>query len=266
MKTQVLIPKCVFINMCSLGIDNLGNNCYINAVLQVLRYLTPISKKLFTVYDSDPLVDSLIGMLYNNNSDNKIDDLHKLLAQLQLIGIDPYKQGDAHEFYLTMVDKLEKHIQPGQTISTLTCTCGHILKNIETFSSISINGDIVDGIYKYQEPEHVDAVCENCGQTGLIKQLSIVPSKVCAIHLKRFTTHNKLYYKVSLPKIITIGNKKFRLEAVCNHHGNMYGGHYTCSALTRCGWYMFNDERVEKIDGLPEKSDLPYILFYSYIE
>jgi ubiquitin C-terminal hydrolase len=252
--------------MCSLGIDNLGNNCYINAILQAFRYVQPISKKLFTVQANNPLIDSLLNMLYNSESDNQSGDLKNLLRQLQTIGIDPYCQGDAHEFYLTMMDKLESYVRAGKLVSTLTCKCGYTLKNTELFSSISINGDVVDGILKYQDPETVCAVCENCGHVGLEKQLSIHPSNLFVIHLKRFTEHEKLYYNVSLPKILTVGNKKFKLAAVCNHHGNIFGGHYTCCALTKQGWYMFNDERARKIDGLPEKSKLPYILFYNYIE
>ena len=112
----------------------------------------------------------------------------------------------------------------------------------------------------------MDAVCDKCGRVGLQKQLSICHSNICVIHLKRFTEHEKLYYNVSLPKTLTVGNKEFKLSAVCNHHGNNFGGHYTSCACTRQGWYMFNDERAKKIDGLPEKSTLPYILFYSYIE
>lgn len=249
--------------MCSLGIDNLGNNCYINAIIQAFRYLDPISKKLFTVYANDPLIDSFTNMLFNVDSANQSGDLKKLLRQLQLIGIDPYRQGDAHEFYLTMMDKLESYVKAGEMVSTLRCKCGYTLKNTESFSSISINGDVVEGIRKYQEAETVEAVCESCGRVGLEKQLTVCPSDLCVVHLKRFTESEKLYYEVSLPKNLVVGGKKFQLSAVCNHHGNIYGGHYTTCALTKRGWYMFNDERAKKIDGLPEKSDLPYILFYT---
>jgi len=248
--------------MSTLGIPNLGNNCYINAVLQVFRYLTPVARHLYNVYPGDPVLDSFLTMLYNRDSNSATADLKDFLHKVETVGVDPYSQGDAHEFYLTMMDRLEQYFPPGHTCSTLQCACGHTLRNTEPFLSISINGDIAEGIRAYQAPEQVDAVCESCGTVGLTKQLAIHPSKMCVVHLKRFDARAKLDYKVTLSDTIVVGGKTMKLVALCNHHGNLYGGHYTACASTSDGWYVFNDEVSSKIDGLPRRSRLPYLLFY----
>lgn len=241
---------------------NFGNNCYISAVLQVFRYITPVVQRLYNVYPGDPLLDSFLTMLYNRDSDSGTDDLQKFLHEVETVGVDPYSQGDAHEFYLTMMDRLEQYVKPGHTCSTLRCVCGHSLQNTEPFLSISVNGDIEEGIRAYQAPENVEAICESCGKVGLTKQLTVHPAKIFVVQLKRFNTRTKLDYLVTLSKTIVVGGKTLKLVALCNHHGNIYGGHYTACAVTRDGWYMFNDEVVNKIDGLPKQSRLPYILFY----
>uniref|UniRef100_T1J896 Ubiquitin carboxyl-terminal hydrolase n=1 Tax=Strigamia maritima TaxID=126957 RepID=T1J896_STRMM len=57
----------------------------------------------------------------------------------------------------------------------------------------------------------------------------------------------------------------YDLYAVCNHHGNMQGGHYTayCKNPTDGNWYSFDDTKVEQLQNEADVvSPHAYILFY----
>jgi ubiquitin C-terminal hydrolase len=61
---------------------------------------------------------------------------------------------------------------------------------------------------------------------------------------------------------------KYDLYAVCNHMGNVYGGHYTACVKNADGiWLHFNDQIIEKIEN-PQVvvSHLAYCLFYRKIK
>lgn len=63
---------------------------------------------------------------------------------------------------------------------------------------------------------------------------------------------------------LKIEDNLYDLYAVCNHHGNMQGGHYTayCKNPIDSRWYSFDDT---KVTPLPEASVVTadaYILFY----
>ena len=240
-----------------IGLRNYGNNCFINSVIQALRYYNPVLDKLVDVYPRDPLTSSLCDLLFQG-SDHTYSTFIKNLPD---VGVDPYSQGDAHEFYLKVMDKLEEYVDTGTTTSLLTCECGHRLENVERLACLSVNGDVAEGIQNYLAPETVSATCERCGRAEMRKVMKLDPTDVLVIHTKRFTLGDKLHYEVSLSPIVC-ANRKWKVVAVCNHYGNYSGGHYTTCALTSKGWHVFNDETVHETDNLPERSTLPYILFY----
>ncbi|XP_041942151.1 ubiquitin carboxyl-terminal hydrolase 31 [Alosa sapidissima] len=56
----------------------------------------------------------------------------------------------------------------------------------------------------------------------------------------------------------------YDLYAVCNHHGNMHGGHYTayCKNSIDGQWYCFDDTEVQPIADEDVCQQTAYILFY----
>ncbi|XP_016324212.1 ubiquitin carboxyl-terminal hydrolase 31 isoform X4 [Sinocyclocheilus anshuiensis] len=56
----------------------------------------------------------------------------------------------------------------------------------------------------------------------------------------------------------------YDLYAVCNHHGNMHGGHYTayCKNSMDGQWYCFDDSEVQPIAEEDVCQQTAYILFY----
>ena len=56
----------------------------------------------------------------------------------------------------------------------------------------------------------------------------------------------------------------YDLYGVVNHHGSLYGGHYTAYCLNFLDhkWYEFNDSRVSKMSSKEVVSVYSYVLFY----
>jgi ubiquitin C-terminal hydrolase len=56
----------------------------------------------------------------------------------------------------------------------------------------------------------------------------------------------------------------YDLYGVINHHGSLYGGHYTayCQNFLDKRWYEFNDSRVSQIGKNDVASAYSYVLFY----
>ena len=55
----------------------------------------------------------------------------------------------------------------------------------------------------------------------------------------------------------------YELYGVCNHMGNVLGGHYTATVKTKKGWYHFNDRNVTKVNEHSSIiSPMAYCLFF----
>ena len=98
---------------------------------------------------------------------------------------------------------------------------------------------------------------------------------VLIIDLKRFNKinfrKNNCYVDIPLNPIdlskYVIGYQKdsyiYELYGICNHSGNVMGGHYTANIKTENGWYHFNDRAVTKItDQSKIVSPMAYCLFF----
>ena len=239
------------------GLHNLGNTCYMNSVVQVLRYVKPVVSNLVNVIPEEDGLRHFVDLLYQGSSPN---DFSKCLKDF---GFDPIYQHDAHEFLLTMLDKLYESVKiknpfEGTSKTTLECKNGHVSTRSDPFVMLSINGDMEEGIPNMMKPEVVECKCESCDETNMTKTLDIDLSDVVCIHYKRFNLKKKLRYSVPILE----NWNGYELVGICNHYGGLHGGHYTATVKTDSGWMLINDDHITKIDGLPKFSKVPYIMVY----
>jgi ubiquitin C-terminal hydrolase len=125
-------------------------------------------------------------------------------------------------------------------------------------------------VSKFQAEENLDARidCERCKNKQKSKKRLTVKDypPLLVLHLKRFDGMRKNRSPISIKTIINVNGAKYKLFGLCNHSGTMMGGHYTATCQRKDGtWVVCNDKVVEQIQSLPDKSQVPYILFFEAI-
>ena len=273
------------------GLPNFGNTCYINSVIQCLRYSKPL---VFMLRDHkvdarandkvEVLLSSFVELLY---ADCQTRDLHtfvRTLAQVQS-QFRLLRQCDSHELFLYVVDtffekyeKVFKNPFKGSLQSTVTClSCQHTSTTCFPFISLSLEMENTENpqdlnllIQKFQSEETLEDKidCERCKTKQVSKKRLLVDGKpqLLAIHLKRFIGMRKNRSPIAIQKIISVNGQKYRLFGLCNHSGTMMGGHYTATCQRKDEtWVVCNDNVIEKIQDLPNQTRMPYILFFEAI-
>ena len=162
--------------------------------------------------------------------------------------------------------------------------CPHvsIVYNPVCYYTLPIPNDastLYDCLRKYTENEVLindnKWLCEKCNEKKNANKRLLLWStpKILIICLKRFNISRKINKHIDFPiegldlKDYCIGydknNSKYNLYGVCNHSGNLNGGHYYayCKNLNS-KWYMYNDSRVIEIDKSKVVTNNAYCLFY----
>lgn len=237
-----------------IGLPNMGNTCYINALIQCLRNLpTPLQY----IKDDTPLISNFIHML----GTYKANHLTSLITELnRLPHFRRLRQGDSHELYLHLINAIyDKHTLhksfQGRMTSILTCLkCMKQNKQETPFLSLPLNitGTVQEAIQDFTSLEVLDSfTCEHCKRTCQHSKQMVLTEMPDILVLQRLNKTGRVH-------LSTYG--KYRLKAICLHTGTFERGHYT-AACREEDWVLYDDKRIRPIE-LPETSQYPYLLFY----
>ncbi|XP_034252607.1 ubiquitin carboxyl-terminal hydrolase 15-like [Thrips palmi] len=159
------------------------------------------------------------------------------------------------------------------------------VKHESYLSMRSVGVDLKDCLSLYTSTEKLDAseawYCPKCkDHIEATKKFDLwnLP-RILVIHLKRFhfsrfrrdkidLTVNFPLHGLELKDYIVDPNydksSTYDLIGVCNHYGNLAGGHYTAYGLNKLenSWYLFDDNHVGRANESAVVSNNAYVLFY----
>jgi ubiquitin C-terminal hydrolase len=179
---ELMIKKPNFTNPC--GLNNLGNTCFLNSVLQCILHTNPLRNYISQDHMKQCKIKGIcyiceLGRLINFSNQGRNSITPSNITQ-NIKGISPHlrvgRQEDAHEFLIYFLDALEKSSKLfknasttkfisqnskddmdnlikklflGKMVSSVTCLqCKHVSKKVDNFLDISLDINNSDSLEK----------------------------------------------------------------------------------------------------------------------
>ncbi|KAL9242691.1 hypothetical protein vseg_016668 [Gypsophila vaccaria] len=208
------------------GLANLGNTCFLNAIIQCFTHSVPLVEGLQSLkHEASSHGNDEFCVLcavhqqveLSLTFSGKVVSPYNLVNNLSHISSDfrRYQQEDAHEFLQCLLDKLDSHwsehelkaeegsssrdslvnqIFGGRLLSQLRCCkCGHVSDSYEPVNNLSLEiedvGDLESAFKSFTKVENLeDFTCGGCNEKVVVEKQLLVDQgpSVAALHLKRF--------------------------------------------------------------------------------
>ncbi|OLL22067.1 putative ubiquitin carboxyl-terminal hydrolase 16 [Neolecta irregularis DAH-3] len=214
----------------SPGLQNSGNTCYMNSVLQSLLHTPPMVEYLLSgVHDEECRANLCVVCAMKFHGKRVYSGGRKasflptdILQHLKVIAkhFKSYRQEDAHEFLRLLIDAMQNSLlhnyknldHPAQQTTAIhrmfggyikqivTClTCLYKSETIQTVLDLSLDvegSDINDSLSAFTNPEKlardVKFKCEKCTKLVEVQKHTQIHTapQILTLHLKRFTAHS----------------------------------------------------------------------------
>ena len=276
------------------GLINFGNTCYLNVIIQALRYTPEFFEIIKKNVDKNNhnLLYRFFKILEQMNSSNITVKPTNLLETIKKYYSDYniLQQQDTQEFLLKIINSINDDIKnndinnlfQNKLLIQFKCNnCHQITTANENFLMLPITipnqTDIFNlDITKLFLTEKVDYACDKCNvKSSAIKNTIIKQTaKILVFHLLRFDIINNNIFKiktpVKYPKYVTFNGFKYQLYAYINHLGRSpQYGHYiiNCFDFLNNDWSEYNDDDVydTNLDEVYSPNNDAYLLFYKLI-
>jgi ubiquitin C-terminal hydrolase len=274
------------------GLQNFGNTCYFNSVLQCILQVPQLSNYLIkTELDNSEFLleyQKFVKKFWLDKT-NSIEDHSKILNifKTHYPQFNNMNQHDCQETLLFLFNLFEKDnkklinkifyfnliqetICPSEKSKKGEKTNIHMLfpdkdkSTIEEIISINQKWNVLEGYIDSKNNKH------NVAST---RTLYWTCPKVLIFSIKMYDSK----YRVTLPEILDINPyihqdspiknkaKKYYLFAMCSHMGSTRGGHYVAYTKHREQWYLKDDTSCCKVDDI-NLCDYFYIVMYKAVE
>lgn len=261
------------------GLQNLGNTCYMNSLLQVLINTPGVHYQLHENRHEcgSPCLTCDLRQVSEMARRGGAAP-RSLVSHLPMVSktFKPFRQQDPHELFLLLLGKVDagvKSLFEGKLNSTVTCSRNHASSTVEPFFNLSLDisssSSLQGALTQFFAPDS-NIPGYNCVQchkkVSISKKYSLdsLPS-VLSIQLNRFNAFaQKINKNINFDDLLKVNGQDFELYGIVEHlGGSINSGHYIAYVKAPNGsWYKADDSFVStsRVDQI--KNVRPYLLFY----
>jgi ubiquitin carboxyl-terminal hydrolase 36/42 len=262
------------------GLENLGNTCYFNSILQLLMNCDDFIEfiQLFP-HSSMEMIHSfqLFIKKYKDNKQISPTDIQSILKKKNIF--NSYCQYDAHEFLVSFLDLLDNEIKKTQI---------QIYSKFFNFKYYTIIKNLSkDELKKIQSEELILTIPYS---ESLEKSIEIFQSKEMIENWEsdmyamktRAEKHTEIYdlpfyffilinrfdkngHKIDKKMDIPLSFKRYKLKGAVIHYGIHQFGHYVSIVEKHQKYFHCDDDRINEIsqDDFRKMASIAYLLLFS---
>lgn len=271
----------MFLDKATSGLNNLGNTCFFNSILQLLYQCSVLNKFIIANNINGNMINIYTNFLESYKS-SLIFSPEKIINyvsnKLKING-----QEDADEYFTYILDNILEEINKwilennlnNNIIENKSITVSNLINNLFTIEdqkiitclncnyesktkeinykfilSLNNNNDIIELLNEYYKPEKIIYKCDNCklDNNAICLKRALHLPKYLIILLKRYNQfNNKINNKIDMPLNFKYNNKNYVLRGIICHMGSTNGGHYIYFGKKE-NWILYNDNKIDEIN------------------